>query len=660
MPRRLFCVFTFLIAPIAVAFKIFTNREWALLFELGRTNLLAILFLLSLLGWGALIWTRVLATGGSFINRLLIALVTGCCFLYVSSVLLAVMHLYRQLPLLVLLCSGVILALLRVSDWYREAKAMLQAISLWNLADRSLLAFWTILIGFQIVCGWTPLIFYDTLVYHLQVPAQYLQHGGFTFLKWNVLTDSPLALQLSLGGALALDRDGSVCKLIVTVLSCLMSIAAAQLARPAGRRAALIAGLLISSYPGFWVFHALGAFDLPLAALTVLGALWLRHALDPSETGDPGLRAHPYVLPAVAALGLVFASRYQSVIAICIVILVLSLDAWFRHRNGRQILRVVGLVSIGLVFAILPWIVKNVIYTGNPVFPLLYGLFDGGEWSLAQERALHAVVLGNSWMTLSPVQQLLAPFNLLTSQAISRVSGYLLLFTGMSALRNRSPEPAFTSGVLGFAGLIIWSFFHPEFGVTLLRFNAASILFLAVAGSCVLTDRRLARGAGVSVAVVLCAFSLWLGISDLRKYLRVDQLVTDSDERANFQRLNIPAWDIFEYANIHLDPSIHKVVSIGETRGFFLKIPGISPSAMNGPQVASLFEGPVQGWDGNFRRLRITHVVFSLPEWKRLYTSGYLNLPAETRTQVLQWISVRIVYQDGRGNFLLRVHPTAP
>ncbi len=651
--RKLFSVSAFLFVPIIVTVRVLAGREWALLFELTRINLLTLLFLFSLLGWGSLILPRVLAARRSFINRLLIALVTGCGFLYVISVLLASVHLYRQLPLLVLICGGAILAILQVPNWYRDTKARLQTLSDWKLSDRILLAFWTTVLGFQIVCGWTPLIFYDTLVYHLQVPAQYMQHGGFTFLKWNVLTDSPLALQLSLGGSLALDRDGSVCKLIITVFSCLMSVGAAQLARPAGRRAALIAGLLTSSYAGFWVFHTLGAFDLALATLTVLGALWLRHALQPGES-------LARILPAVASLGLVFASRYQSVIGTGIVIVVLSLEAWFRHRNVRQILRVAGVLSVGFVFAILPWIVKNVIYTGNPVFPLLYGLFGGGEWSLAQERVLHAVVLGSPWMSLSPTKQLLAPFNLLISHSVSRVSGYLLLFTGMIAIRNRSPEPAFTWAVLGFAGLIVWSFFHPAFGLTLLRFNAVSILFLTVAGSCVLADRRIARGAGVSVAVVVCAFSLWIGISDLMKFISVDQLVTASNERMNFQRLNIPAWDVFEYANIHLDPQEHKVVLIGETRGFHLKIPGISPSAMNGPQVASLFEGPPEGWDGNFRRLGITHAVFSLPEWKRLYPGGYLNLPAETRTQVLQWISARIVYQDGRGNVLLRVHPSAP
>jgi hypothetical protein len=33
-----------------------------------------------------------------------------------------------------------------------------------------------------------------------------------------------------------------------------------------------------------------------------------------------------------------------------------------------------------------PWLARNLVWTGNPVYPLLYSVFDGAGWSTAQAR----------------------------------------------------------------------------------------------------------------------------------------------------------------------------------------------------------------------------------------------------------------------------------
>jgi len=43
----------------------------------------------------------------------------------------------------------------------------------------------------------------------------------------------------------------------------------------------------------------------------------------------------------------------------------------------------VGLIGVAVA---LPWFIKNTIYTRNPVYPLAWGVFDGGEWSAENAR----------------------------------------------------------------------------------------------------------------------------------------------------------------------------------------------------------------------------------------------------------------------------------
>ncbi len=53
----------------------------------------------------------------------------------------------------------------------------------------------------------------------------------------------------------------------------------------------------------------------------------------------------------------------------------------------------VALVAVGVLAAFGPWMAKNIIETGNPVYPLCYNLFGGVDWNAeldAKWKAGHA------------------------------------------------------------------------------------------------------------------------------------------------------------------------------------------------------------------------------------------------------------------------------
>ncbi len=48
--------------------------------------------------------------------------------------------------------------------------------------------------------------------------------------------------------------------------------------------------------------------------------------------------------------------------------------------------------AVGLGLVVAPWLGKNVVDTGNPVYPLAWSVFGGGEWDAARDaqwRAAH-------------------------------------------------------------------------------------------------------------------------------------------------------------------------------------------------------------------------------------------------------------------------------
>jgi hypothetical protein len=123
----------------------------------------------------------------------------------------------------------------------------------------------------------SPLIFDDLQVYHLVAPSQFLQQGSLVEIPWNVLTNSPMALQLTLGMSLSMDPDGAVTKLLLTIFGCLLPLAVSQLFT--NRKASLLAALFVLCYPEFWAHQTFGVIDLTVAAFLVLGAGWTRRAI---------------------------------------------------------------------------------------------------------------------------------------------------------------------------------------------------------------------------------------------------------------------------------------------------------------------------------------------------------------------------------------------
>ena len=119
------------------------------------------------------------------------------------------------------------------------------------------------------------------------------------------------------------------------------------------------------------------------------------------------------------------ACKYPALISAVIPFGLLAVLDWWRSRSLRPVLAYV----LGWSIVMVPWLAKNVVDTGNPVYPLGYPVFGGPHWDAARElQWVHAhgpksASRGDFWSSLvdvagrsdwqSPLYLAFAPLSLL-------------------------------------------------------------------------------------------------------------------------------------------------------------------------------------------------------------------------------------------------------
>jgi hypothetical protein len=494
-------------------------------------------------------------------------------------------------------------------------------------------------------------------VYHLLAPAEFLRTGGLTHIPWNVLTNSPLAIQLTVGMSLALDSSGQLAKFLFAFLGCLIYAGIFELIRPAGRRVALLATLFVLCFPEFWIMQTLGVVDLSIAAFLIFGAIWLRQGLRDAEW-------RPVILSGIS-FGLALGSRYQALILTTIIVLLVLTEYLIRMRQDPQLRRtLLQLMLVGLVVTLFvcPWLIRNYAQMGSPVYPLMQGTWSAAEWSPHQDAQFRAESLGPQLGEISTTQKLFAPVALLFAFPSNFVFGAILLLGALAGLTSGKCEIRIAAAI-GLAGMIVWGLIRPTAGTALVRYNAVSIIFLLAVTGAVLGGEKFFAKFGPGIAALFAAASVILAMTQLQRSLPVVQSLMNPQARQTLQELNVPSWAAFDHANEHLDAAHDKVLVLGETRGMWLHIPYFAPSAFNGPQLDAIFggnSGPKM-WQQKLSALGVTHLLISYPEFQRLHAKyAYLNLDTGHMEAFNHWVQgLPLAFEDGRGTALYEVKSVA-
>ncbi len=305
-----------------------------------------------------------------------------------------------------------------------------------------------------------PTVDFDAIEYHLQGPKEYFQAGRIAFLPHNVYTSMPFSIEmLHLLGMEVVDDwwlGALVGQLLVALFAPMAAILLGLTARRIGSdRAAWVAAMTYLTTPWVYRLAVLPYVEGPLCYFhaALIWAVVVHHSVgfargsthpmgiaDP-EKSDEGSKVgwREGLLIGLLAGG-AMAIKYPALISA-----VIPFSAWaawmgWQSKDWRPAVA----FGLGVAVVMTPWLGKNVIDTGNPVYPLGYKVFGGRHWDHARDakwsaahgpksiqanefaRSLIDVAGRSDWQ--SPLFAALAPLALLRRQW-RRQAGWLMTYS---------------------------------------------------------------------------------------------------------------------------------------------------------------------------------------------------------------------------------------
>lgn len=212
-----------------------------------------------------------------------------------------------------------------------------------------------------------PPTFFDELEYHLVIPQRALVTGHLHTVPWVFFTLMPHASDLLLAWGMALDGDLGARAIVFAVwVVCVLGVWGLAQAisgpEPAPWAAVLVTAALATS-PMLWFLSTLPFAETGLAAALIVAATILV-----AFRGE----ARPW-LSFGLVLGLAATVKLAGMYWAAAALAAALVSGW----PLRDVFR-----SMAIILAMLaPWWARAYVHTGNPVYPLAYGLLGGSPWS---------------------------------------------------------------------------------------------------------------------------------------------------------------------------------------------------------------------------------------------------------------------------------------
>lgn len=284
---------------------------------------------------------------------------------------------------------------------------------------------WLITIPF-LMCyiggAFLPEVDFDVKEYHFGGPKEWFLAGKISFLPHNVYTSFPFLTEMVTLLAMTLHGDwywgaiaGKGVLMFFGPLTCVALYSAGK--RWFSREAGVWAALIHLTTP--WIYrisiiaYAEGGLTCYLMASLFAVGMFLEHQHQQfvEKGANPGAAGGNWKWALVAGLlaGSSMACKYPGVVSVVIPVFaafgvasvakrrvsshsrldhtqtistnptVISAE----HSGGTEygLFKVWGCLTLGVLIACGPWLAKNYWQTGNPVYPLLYSVFGGVDWS---------------------------------------------------------------------------------------------------------------------------------------------------------------------------------------------------------------------------------------------------------------------------------------
>ncbi len=472
---------------------------------------------------------------------------------------------YIRITLPVITVAALLLLRKLIFGWWRDLSMVKTVWGDSGCYEKTLVWITGIMLATALIIASAPPIHYDALTYHLALPETYLLNGRISILPEMIRGAMPQLGEMlylwaaTLGGIPAAAVAGWLLGSI-TILALLFTLRETFKNRAALIGcAALAAGTSIVSALGW------GYIDWFCLSFGLAGLICLKRWAQSGNMQD--------ILLAGLAAGFAVASKYTAGVFVVGAILWIAKEGiWQKRAPIKPIL----LFLTGAILPVLPWLIKNLIATGNPLYP--YFSFAG---SFSAERAaiLQSLPPFGNWLDL-----VLLPFRA-TTVGVDGMAGYshsigpLLLILGVFAwIKYDSSEQNPLLSIarwVGVTGLIVWAAAN-QFNGILVQTRMYYVLFpvfavLAAAGFQALASLSLPR---LKLDWLISAFVLLVMIlalvQNLSGFIQSNALNYFSGSMTTGEYLSHNlGWYAPAMEKVRTLPESEKTLLLYEPRGFY-------------------------------------------------------------------------------------------
>ncbi len=226
----------------------------------------------------------------------------------------------------------------------------------------------------------TPPVSRDALIHHLAIPKLWIHHGGFFVIPWAEFSYFPMNIDLLYLVPLFFGND-TVPALIHLFFGWGTGyLVYRYLKGQAGRLWGLLGLLVFVSTPMVIRLSITAYVDLGMIFFTTASILAYLHWRDGSYSDAK------WLLLSAIFMGLAAGTKYNALISW--VFLNGAVCYQYAKDTGKQLqaIRWGGLFFLVALAVVSPWFVKNLVLTGNPIYPLMDNMLSflhGGRETLA-------------------------------------------------------------------------------------------------------------------------------------------------------------------------------------------------------------------------------------------------------------------------------------
>ncbi len=418
-----------------------------------------------------------------------------------------------------------------------------------------------------------PPVGYDALEYHFGSPSYYLNKQLITYISGNCYANFPQLTEMLIYGGMTCEGVISG-KLFLFVYMILGGLALHKLGnRYHSKMAGIVAAAMFWALPICGKLLLQGNIDHIVA---VYGLLSLGLILKYQDTTNQ----RGFLILAGLMAGFALSTKYIALVTVCIP---LSLFVVFSSTCWTEGLKRVFLFLCIAFIPLFPWLIKNYIFTGNPVAPLLYSILNNVGWDpyVAEKfKQAHAFNFSLSYL-INNIKGMTKEFHFIGTAASYALIPTLLI--PLSLFPNPMKEKVTPLWFISLFGFIGWLFTNQvdRFLIPVMAIICLIISVSFIDGFLSITRKDSERSwhsiAGVLMIILIGCNLFNLGNLNYALYSEINRMShlyqnktnyiagLNSPLQINFLAQNLSTLPVIETVNHHLGPN-ERILAIAEAR----------------------------------------------------------------------------------------------